>query len=211
MQSSSKVLLACPQSLYCSGLRSALEGADDIQVVWEADGLDEVRSFVGERTPDVVLVDQILLEGDLSFLQRMKGAVVILGDRDDPQELHEAATKGAVGYLSRDVTREDFLAAVRRAGRGERLWTSKQSALIISWQETVWRRWLELSERERDVLACIAQGMSNQEIAAALSISLRTVETHVSRILMKLEVQSRAEALVWVMEGGLWEVVKQNQ
>ena len=93
-----------------------------------------------------------------------------------------------------------IVAAVRAAARGERLWTAEQFARAWRWGEEIQGRWERLTEREREVLALVTAGKSNKEIAQTLSITVRTVEFHVSNVLGKLEFTSRVEAAVWVKE-----------
>ena len=110
---------------------------------------------------------------------------------------------GAVGYLLKDEAPETIVAAVRAAARGERLWTAEQFARARRWREEVEERWNALTEREREVLALVTAGKSNNEIAQTLSITVRTVEFHVSNVLGKLGLTSRVEAAVWAKEHGL--------
>jgi RNA polymerase sigma factor (sigma-70 family) len=107
---------------------------------------------------------------------------------------------GAAGYLLKEESPETIVAAVRAAARGERLWTAEQFARARRWRKEVQELWERLTEREREVLALVAEGKSNKEIAQALKVTERTVEFHVSNVLGKLGLTSRVEAAVWVKE-----------
>jgi len=106
------------------------------------------------------------------------------------------------GYLHQDITPEALVAAVGTAANGASLWTVEQLARIRQWQEDVGRKWETLTRREREVLKLIVSACSNGEIAAALGITRKTVEFHVSDILCKLGVSSRLAAATWVKEAG---------
>ena len=129
--------------------------------------------------------------------------VLALSAYDDERYVQEMLGAGAVGYLLKEEAPGVIVAAVRAAARGERLWTAEQFARAQRWREEVQGRWERLTEREREVLALVAAGKSNKEIAQALSVTVRTVEFHVSNVLGKLGLTSRVEAAVWAREHGL--------
>jgi RNA polymerase sigma factor (sigma-70 family) len=126
--------------------------------------------------------------------------VLALSSYDDERYVRGMLEAGAVGYLLKDEAPETIVAAVRAAARGERLWTAEQFARARRWREEVQELWERLTEREREVLALVAEGKSNKEIAQALNVTVRTVEFHVSNVLGKLGLTSRVEAAVWVKE-----------
>ena len=119
---------------------------------------------------------------------------------DDERYVRGMLEAGTVGYLLKDEAPETIVAAVRAVARGERLWTAEQFTRARRWREEVDERWSALTEREREVLALVAAGKSNKEIAQALNVTVRTVEFHVSNVLGKLGLTSRVEAAVWVKE-----------
>jgi DNA-binding NarL/FixJ family response regulator len=129
--------------------------------------------------------------------------VLALSSYDDDRYVRGMLEAGAVGYLLKEEAPETIVAAVRAAARGERLWTMEQFTRARRWQEEVEERWSALTEREREVLALVAAGKSNKEVAQALNVTVRTVEFHVSNILGKLGLTSRVEAAVWAREHGL--------
>lgn len=108
-----------------------------------------------------------------------------------------------MSYLLKNEAPAVIVAAVRAVARGERLWTAEQFTRAQRWQEEVQERWEHLTEREREVLALVAEGKSNKEIAQALKVTERTVEFHVSNVLGKLGLTSRVKAAVWAKEHGL--------
>ncbi len=110
-----------------------------------------------------------------------------------------------MGYLLKNEAPGVIVAAVRAAARGESAWTAQQLVRARRWREEVEQRWRTLTEREREVLALIAAGKSNKEIAQALKVTERTIEFHVSNILGKLGLTSRVETAVWVKEHRLCE------
>lgn len=207
-----RVLLVDDQALVRSGFRLILEVEDDLEVVGEAsDGPSAVRA-VAELSPDVVLMDVQMPGGDgLAATREIGGACPVLVlttfDRDD--YLFGALEAGASGFLLKNAAPEELVEAVRVVARGD--------ALLAP---TVTRRVLErfaarpvraarpdlvaeLTDREREVLLQVAQGLSNAEIAGALFVSEATVKTHVSRVLDKLGVRDRLQAVVHAYETGL--------
>jgi RNA polymerase sigma factor (sigma-70 family) len=126
--------------------------------------------------------------------------VVALSAYDDDRFLAGMHGAGAVGYLLKNEAPERIVEAVRRAARGGTLWTPEQLARVRRWQEEVAQVRESLTEREQEVLALVAGGLSNKEIAQQLTVTVRTVDFHVSNILRKLDVASRVEAAVWVKE-----------
>ena len=105
-----------------------------------------------------------------------------------------------MGYLLKEEAPETVVTAVWAAVRGERLWTAEQFTRAQRWGEEVQELWERLTEREREVLALVAEGQSNKEIAQSLKVTERTAEFHVSNVLGKLGLTSRVEAVVWVKE-----------
>ena len=109
----------------------------------------------------------------------------------------QAVEAGVSGFLTKQEGAERIVEGIRRAARGEVLLTDGQLTRAIHWRKEVGDRWERLTEREREVLRLMAQGLDNQAIAQRLGIAPRTVECHVTRILDKLDVRSRQEAVVW--------------
>lgn len=213
-----RVLLADDQTLVRSGFRALLERAEDIEVVGEAaDGAEAVELTRSER-PDVVLMD-IRMPGvdGLEATRRITtdeslGAVrvIMLTTFELDEYVFEALHAGASGFLLKEVEPEELRAAVRVVAQGEALLSPSVTQRLI--REFVAQpsrlrpppeRLAELTEREREVMALVAQGLSNQEIAQRLVISPATAKTHVSRTMMKLHAHDRAQLVVLAYETGL--------
>jgi DNA-binding NarL/FixJ family response regulator len=213
-----RVLLADDQTLVRSGFRALLERSDDIQVVAEAsDGAEAVELARTER-PDVVLMD-IRMPGvdGLEAARRITAdesladvRVIMLTTFELDEYVFEALHGGASGFLLKDVEPDELRNAVRVVAEGEALLSPSVTRRLI--REFVAQpgrhrpppeRLDDLTEREREVLALVAQGLSNGEIAERLVISPATAKTHVSRTMMKLHAHDRAQLVVLAYETGL--------
>ncbi|GLY06735.1 response regulator transcription factor [Actinoplanes sp. NBRC 101535] len=212
------VLLADDQALVRTGFRMILENAADMRVVGEAaDGAQAARTALAVH-PDIVLMDirmpdvdgveatRRICAGDRSARTR----VLILTTFDLDEYVYAALRAGASGFLLKDTLADDLLSAIRVVVRGE--------AVVAP---TVTRRLVDryvtagdgppvpspaadtLTDREREVLGLVARGLSNGEVAARLYVSEGTVKTHVSRVLTKLALRDRVQAVVYAYESGL--------
>ncbi len=209
-----RVLIADDQALMRTGFRMILDAQDDIEVVGEAiDGADAIRRFEA-LSPDVVVMDVRMPTMDgieatrrLSALERPT-RVLILTTFDLDEYVYEALRAGASGFLLKDRPPEELVAAVRVIASGEALLAPSVTRRLI---EEFARRAPavkpteldELTEREREVLVLMARSLSNAEIARALFVAETTVKTHVGRVLHKLRLRDRAQAVVLAYESGL--------
>ena len=211
-----RVLVADDQALMRTGFRMILDAQEDLEVVGEAiDGADAIRQFERLR-PDVVVMDVRMPAMDgIEATRRLTAAdpparVLILTTFDLDEYVYEALRAGASGFLLKDRPPEELVAAVRIVASGEALLAPSVTRRLI--EEFARRtpaveqdetRLAQLTEREREVLVLMARGLSNAEIATALYVAETTVKTHVGRVLNKLRLRDRAQAVVLAYESGL--------
>jgi DNA-binding NarL/FixJ family response regulator len=211
------VLIADDQALVRGGFRALLDAQADIEVVAEAADGDTAVSLAREHRPDVVLMDVRMPGSDgLDATRRIVAdpalanvRVVILTTFDLDEYVFEALRAGASGFLLKDTEPVDLLAAVRAVARGDALLAPSVTRRLI---EEFAGRLREprpsgtldvLTEREREVVALVGGGLSNDEIAERLVVSPATAKTHVSRAMVKLAVRDRAQLVVLAYETGL--------
>ena len=212
-----RVVLADDQALVRAGLRALLDDQDDIEVVAEAANGQEAISVVKAQRPDVVLMDIRMPELDGLAATRTIAAdpalsdtkVVILTTFDLDEYVFEAVRIGASGFLVKDTEPTELLQGVRAVSRGDALLSPGVTRRLIAEfatrsRETAPTRVLEqLTEREREVVALVGEGLSNDEIAERLIMSPATAKTHVSRAMIKLHARDRAQLVVLAYETGL--------
>jgi DNA-binding NarL/FixJ family response regulator len=212
-----RVVLADDQALVRAGFRALLDAQADIEVVGEAaDGDEAVKLAVRER-PDVVLMDIRMPGTDgLAATRRIVGDdrldgvhVVILTTFDLDEYVFEALRSGASGFLVKDTEPVELIQAVRVVSRGDALLSAGVTRRLI--EEYASRakdprpspKLDLLTEREREVMALVGAGLSNEEIAERLFMSPATAKTHVSRAMVKLGARDRAQLVVFAYESGL--------
>ena len=216
MSDTLRVVVADDQALVRTGFRMILT-ADGIEVVGEAANGAEAIDAVRRTRPDVVLMDVRMpgLDG-LEATRRILAAegdaprVLMLTTFDLDEYVYAALAAGASGFLLKDVTPEQLTAAVRLVRAGDALLAPSITRRLVErfargGQETsaVHRDLASLTPREREVLQLLARGLSNAELAAAFQLSEATVKTHVARILGKLQLRDRVQAVVVAYETGL--------
>ncbi|MEZ0091299.1 response regulator [Streptacidiphilus sp. EB129] len=223
-----RVLLVDDQEMVRDGLGALLSSAPDIELVGEAgDGIRAIQ-LAAELKPDVVVMD-IRMPGmdGLAATARIVGApgpattaprVLILTTFDLDEYVYEALARGASGFLLKDAPARDLVNAVRVIAAGEALLAPSVTRRLI---DDVARRRRSgalrpeavsaLTVRELDVIRQVARGLSNSEIAEELFLSEQTIKTHVGRILAKLELRDRTQAVVFAYENGLVGIVGEER
>ncbi|GAB3051332.1 response regulator transcription factor [Intrasporangium mesophilum] len=202
-----RTLVVDDQSMVRAGLRMLLADEPDIEVVAEASNGEEAVAQAARHRPDVVLMDirMPVLDG-LEATRRILTAdaaakVLILTTFDLDDYVYEALHAGASGFVLKDEPPEQLIAAVRTVAAGDALLSPAVTRRVIAhftprYRQAPPKALSTLTSRELDVLRLIADGLSNAEIGRALFISDTTVKTHVTRVLQKLEVRDRAQAIV---------------
>ena len=196
-----------------AGLRRVLDAEPDIDVVGEAPSAERAVFEAISGQPDVVLMDVMMpgktgIEGMPAVLQAVpQTKVLVLSMQDDPRYVREAFAAGASGYVLKEAADSEVVGAVRAVALGERYVHPSLGARLVA-AEAEEQRKAEadpLSDREREVLRLLALGHTNQEIAKALFISVRTAETHRAHIMQKLRLTSRAELVRYALAEGMLE------
>ncbi|MEU9443372.1 response regulator transcription factor [Streptomyces sp. NPDC048304] len=206
-----RVLLVDDHQVVRRGLRTFLEVQDDIEVVGEAaDGAEGVDR-AEELRPDVVLMDVKMPGMDgIEALRRLRelahpARVLIVTSFTEQRTVVPALRAGAAGYVYKDVDPDALAGAIRSVHAGHILLQPEVAGALLSQEEanSGQSRAGSLTDREREVLGLIADGRSNREIARALVLSEKTVKTHVSNILMKLDLADRTQAALWAVRHGV--------
>jgi DNA-binding NarL/FixJ family response regulator len=212
-----RILLADDQALVRAGFRALLDAQDDMQVVGEAaDGDDAVR-LVASLVPDVVLMDIRMPRCDgLQATRRITAderlaqvKIIILTTFDLDEYIFEALRAGASGFLVKDTEPVDLIRGIQAVARGDGLLSPGVTRRLIAEFATLTGKaeaapdLKALTEREREVMALVAGGLSNDEIAERLIVSPATAKTHVSRAMVKLGARDRAQLVVFAYQSGL--------
>lgn len=214
MNNAARLILADDHELARAGLRSMLAGEHGLELVGEATNGREALELCQRLDPDLALLDVRMPEMDgLATTQAIKQtcpntSVIIVTMYENPDYLLKALKVGAVGYVLKDSTQREFLAAVRRVLQGDSFINGDLTARLLQRMSGEQARQsptstVRLTPREREVLQLLAQGQTNREIANALVISAGTVKVHIEHIIAKLEVTDRTQAAVRAIELGL--------
>lgn len=212
-----RVLLVDDQALIRAGFRALLNAEDDIDVVAEGANGDHAVALAAQHLPDVALIDiqMPVLDGIQATRQitadpRMAGVhVVMLTNYGLDEYVYTALRAGASGFLVKDTEPADLLYGVRVAARGDALLAPAITRRLISAyvsrppQDSLSATLTVLTNREREVVTLAAGGLSNDEIAARMVISVATAKTHISRAMTKLHARDRAQLVVFAYESGL--------
>ena len=209
-----RILLADDHHLFREGLRALLVSASDLEVVGEAADGNEVVAKAAEVRPDVILMDLQLpglngVEATRRILASQPNvSVLVLTMFEDTDTVLAAMRAGARGYLLKDTHEEALLRSVRAVANGEALFGPAVAERLIKYLASATppaepSAFPELTDREIEVLALLAQGLTNQAVADRMGISLKTARNHVSNILGRLQVADRTEAVARARAAGL--------
>jgi DNA-binding NarL/FixJ family response regulator len=216
-----KILLVDDHALFRVGMRQILEREEDFEVVGEAEDGRDAFTLASELSPDIVLLDLSLPPpGGIETTQRIKREVpsigiICLAVAEDEDQLFDAIKAGAAAFVVKDIGPDDLVTVIRRVRAGEYLINDKVFSrpsvagrvlkefreLAVYGQEAA-PIFAPLSPREVEILDNIARGMTNKQVAYALTISEQTVKNHMSSILRKLSVNDRTQAVVYAMKQG---------
>ncbi|MGH7642008.1 MAG: response regulator [Candidatus Dormibacteria bacterium] len=213
-----RIVIADDQQLVRGGLKLMFDPEPDLEVVGEAADGREAVALCQSLNPDVAILDIRMpgMDGIQAAGQLLgrtppsRTRVLILTTFDDDDYVHHALKAGASGFLLKDAPAERIVAGVRTVAQGDALLAPTVTRRLIERYTAQVRAdpgqplpWGELTERELEVLQLIAQGLANSEIAERLNLGAATVKSHVSHILMKLELRDRVQAVVFAYESGL--------
>lgn len=202
------VLLVDDHQMVRLGLKSFLNLQADIAVIAEADDGQEGLAKALDLRPDVVIMDLVMpqmtgVEATLALLKEWPQArILILTSYLDNEKIYPVLEAGAKGYMLKTSSAEEIVSAIRKVAQGEYA-IETQVEKKVEDQRRNPAPHLDLTARERDILALLAKGYDNQRIADESFISLKTVKTHVSNILSKLGVSDRTQAVVYAFQHGL--------
>ena len=199
------ILLVDDHEMVRLGLKGYLDLQDDVDVVAEASNGREGVEKALELRPDVIMMDIVMpemsgIEATLTILKEWPEAkILILTSYLDNEKIYPVLDAGAKGYMLKTSSADDILRAVRKVAKGE-LAIETEVSQKVEYHRNHIELHEDLTARERDILGLLAKGDENQRIADELFISLKTVKTHVSNILSKLEVSDRTQAVVYAFQ-----------
>jgi DNA-binding NarL/FixJ family response regulator len=208
-----KILIADDHPLFRFGIRTRLSAEADLEVIGEAGSAEEAIALTGRLGPDVVLMDLNLpgmngIEATRTIREAHPQVAVLVVTMFDDDSVFAAMRAGARGYLLKGAEAEETVRAVRAVAHGEAIFSPSVAQRLMGYfaaprAPAVAPNFPELTEREREVLALLAQGYTNAAIGERLMLSTKTVRNYVSSIFAKLQVADRAEAIIRARDAGL--------
>lgn len=209
-----RVVLADDHPMVRYGIAAVLADADEVELVAEAEDGHSLLAAVSSHAPDVVVTDLDMpgMSGTEAVAELRRTApdlgILVLTMHADDESLFAALRAGARGYLLKGADRAELVRAIKSVAAGEAVYGSAVATRIVDFftgaqKEFAAQVFPELTDRERDVLALLAQGRRNSEIAQSLHLSDKTVRNHVSNVLLKLQVPDRTAAALKAREAGL--------
>jgi NarL family two-component system response regulator LiaR len=200
------VMLVDDHNVVRSGLATFLRAYEDLDLVGEAKNGLEALNLCRKKKPDVILMDLMMPEMDGIAATRAILAeypdinIIAMTSFEDEELVQGVLAAGAISYLLKNVTSDELAKAIRDAVSGRSTLSPEAATALIHATRPSKPSLNELTDREREVLNLVVQGQSNQQIAEALVISIATVKAHISSILSKLQVSSRAEAIAYAIK-----------
>jgi len=201
-----RVMLVDDHNVVRSGLATFLKAYEDLELVGEAKNGLEALHLCRTKKPAVILMDLKMPEMDgiaatRAILQDHPEIKIIAMTSFEEEKLVQGVlAAGAISYLLKNVTADNLAQAIRDAVSGKSTLSPEAAQVLVHSTRPAEHPWFDLTERERQVLNLVVQGQSNQQIAEAMVISIATVKAHISNILSKLQVSSRAEAIAYAIK-----------
>lgn len=196
-----RVMLVDDHTMVRKGLATFLNVFDDLQLVGEAENGADAIKLCGDILPDVVLMDMVMPDMDGATVTTLirqafpKMQILVLTSFKEGELIKRALEAGAIGYLLKDVSAEDLARAIRSAYAGRATLSPEAAQSLVETTNLPPAPGLDLTEREREVLSLMVDGLSNIQISIKLGVSASTIKSHVSNVLSKLGVASRTEAV----------------
>jgi DNA-binding NarL/FixJ family response regulator len=213
MEKNIQILIADDHTLFRDGLVGLLNSVEDIDVIGTAQNGREAVNKAAELQPEVILMDILMpelngIDATQAIIKDFPSmGVIMLTMFEDDESVFSAMRAGARGYILKGADQDDVLLAIRAVYRGEALFGPSIATRLMDFfslrPSEPAQVFPELTEREHEILALIARGLSNHEIAHQLNISLKTVRNHVSNIYNKMQVTDRVQAVLRAREAGL--------
>jgi NarL family two-component system response regulator LiaR len=204
-----RILMVDDHAMMRIGLATFLASYDDFELVGEASSGVEAVELCEQLGPDVVLMDLVMQDMDgveatqVILSKQPDTKIIALTSFEEADLVRGVLQAGAVGYLLKGVSSDDLATAIRAAVEGMPTLSPEATQILIEETRRPARTYFEMTDRELEILALIADGLNNREIADQLYVSRSTVKTHVSNILTKLGVSSRTEAVAYAIENNL--------
>jgi NarL family two-component system response regulator LiaR len=204
-----QVMLVDDHNVVRSGLATFLKAYEDLELVGEAKNGLEAFNLCHQKKPDVILMDLMMPVMDgIAATQAILAdypdiKIIAMTSFEDEKLVQGVLAAGAISYLLKNVTSEELSKAIRAAVSGRSTLSPEAARVLIQATRSTKQPIFDLTEREQEVLNLVVQGQSNQQIAEALVISIATVKAHISNILSKLQVSSRAEASAFAIKNKL--------
>jgi len=200
------ILIANDEPMARAGIRGLLAQADDLEIVGEAQNGFEVQEMVPKLRPQILLLDYEMPGPGAYNLEKWvrenypETTALVLTAHNRDAYLAKMIDSGIAGFLLKNEGTEQLINAIRRAAEGTVYFSDEQIDRAQKWKKTVIEKWECLTNREQELLQCLAVGTDNKSTAKSLNISIKTVEFHMTNILKKLSLSSRDEAIVWMLK-----------